>query len=63
MKKEHIETAFDNIKYKLVSSDLQNIVDSLKSKTRVSRDFIEVKTLIEIFEKMAHDRKETYKVK
>lgn len=56
MKKEHIEAAFDNIKNKLVSSDLQNVADSLKSKTRTSRDFIEVKTLIGLFEKMAKDR-------
>ncbi|MBI2452093.1 hypothetical protein HYV50_03375 [Candidatus Pacearchaeota archaeon] len=56
MKKGHIEAAFSNIKYRLVSSDLQGVIDSLKSNTRSSRDFIEVKTLIVIFEKMAKER-------
>lgn len=56
MKKGHIEAAFDSIKSRLVSADLQGVVDSLKNNTRSSRDFIEVKTLIDIFEKMAKER-------
>lgn len=56
MKREHIEAAFVNIKNKLVSSDLKSIADYFKEKSRISRDFIEVKTLAGVFEKMANDK-------
>lgn len=56
MKREFIEAALGSIKDRLVSSDLKSAADCLKEKSRVSRDFIEVKTLIEVFEKMAGER-------
>ena len=57
MKKSVIKEIFKDIKLKLVSEDLSKIADSFKAKGRNSRDFIEVKTLSQIFEEMARERK------
>ena len=55
MKKSVLKEIFDNIKHKLVFSDLYTIAESINEKGRQSRDFIEVKTLGEVFEEMAKE--------
>jgi len=56
MKKETIKEIFNDIKYKLVSSDLKTVADTLKEKGRNPRDWIGVKTLAQLFEDMAKER-------
>jgi len=56
MKKETIKEIFEDIKYKLVSSDLKAVADALKEKGRKPRDWIGVKTLAQLFGEMAKDR-------
>ena len=57
MKKSIVKEIFKDIKFKLVSSDLSKIAESFNEKGRNYRDFIEVKTLSQIFEEMAKERK------
>lgn len=61
MKKAIIKKIFKDIKYKLVSSDLSAIAESFREEGRNSRDFIEVKTIAEVFEEMAKERSENIK--
>ena len=61
MKKAIIKKIFKDIQYKLVSSDLSVIVESLREEGRNSRDFIEVKTIAEVFEEMAKERSDNVK--
>ncbi|MBU0894669.1 MAG: hypothetical protein KKB88_04460 [Nanoarchaeota archaeon] len=56
MKKEVIKKIFQNIKHKLVSSDLNEIAKAFNESGRNSRDFIGVKTLSQVFEEMAKER-------
>lgn len=56
MKKETIKEIFKDIKYKLVSSDLNAVADALKEKGRKPRDWIGVKTLETLFREMAKKR-------
>jgi len=55
MKKSVIKKILNDIKYKLVSSDLSAIAESLKEESRNSRDFIEVKTLKQVFVELAKE--------
>ena len=61
MKKETIKEIFQDVKHKLVSSDLKEISQSFKEKGRKPRDFIGVKTLSQVFEEMAKERLEDAK--
>jgi hypothetical protein len=56
MKKSIIKKILNDIKYKLVASDLSAIAKSFEENSRNSRDFVEVKTLKQVFEEMAKDR-------
>jgi hypothetical protein len=55
MKKSVIKKILNDIKFKLVSSDLSAIAESLEEKSRNSRDFIEVKTLKQVFVELAKE--------
>ena len=61
MKKSVIKKIFNNMKYKLVSSDLNEISKSFKEEGKKPRDFIGVKTLVQIFEEMAKERSDNVK--